>query len=125
MKEAKSPEELKQLLNSDDKIVVFYFLSTCPHCMVMHKPFDEIEKEEKGKAKFIKVEAANIPDDMDKSSFPEFEVREKKKVKKSIGGEMPKEELKSKLFSASGGRRARSRRTRSRRLIRRTRKLFH
>ncbi len=125
MKEAKSPEELKKLLESNDQIVVFYFLSTCPHCQVMHKPFEEIEKEEKGKAKFIKVEAENIPDDMGKTSFPDFELREKKKVKKSTSGEMTKEELRDKLFGTSGGRRVRNRRTRTRRLARRTRKVFH
>lgn len=125
MKEAKSPEELKQLLESPDKIVVFYFLRTCGHCQVMHEPFEELEKEKKKKAKFIKVEAENIPDDMGKNSFPDFEVRENKKVKKSAGGEMTKEELRDKLFGTDGGRRTRSRRTRSRRLVRRTRKVFH
>jgi hypothetical protein len=73
----------------------------------MHKPFEELEKEEKGKAKFIKVESENIPEELGKSSFPEFELREKKKVKKSTGGEMSKDELKSKLFGATGGRRRR------------------
>ena len=124
MKEAKSGDELKKLLNSDEPIVVFYFWSMCPHCQVMHKPFEELEKEEKGKAKFIKVESENIPSDMGKSSFPEFELREKKKVKKSVGGEMSKEELKAKLFGGAltGGKR---RRTRARRFRRGTRKLLH
>ena len=124
MKEAKSADELKQLLNSDEPIVVFYFWSMCPHCQVMHKPFDELEKEEKGKAKFIKVESENIPEELGKSSFPEFELREKKKVKKSVGGEMSKDELKSKLFGTSGGRR-RGRTRRLRRRVTRSKKLTH
>ena len=64
MKEVKSPEELRKLLNSDDSLVIFYFLNTCPHCQVMHKPFEELEKEEKGKRKFAKVESENIPEEL-------------------------------------------------------------
>jgi thiol-disulfide isomerase/thioredoxin len=116
MKEVQSEKELESVLNSPEKIVIFYFWNACPHCQAMHRPYDELEKDHKD-VKFVKVESKNIPDKLGKSSFPEFELREKKKVKKSVGGEMSKEELNAKLFGRNlGGRR---RRTRTRRLVRR------
>lgn len=116
MKEVENPKELEDVLNSPGKTVIFYFWDMCPHCQVMHKPYDELEKDHKD-VKFVKIESKNIPKKLKKSSFPEFELREDKKVKKSVGGEMTKEELNQKLFGGNiGGRR---RRTRTRRLVRR------
>lgn len=122
MKEVKSEKELDEILESPSKTVIFYFWDMCPHCQVMHKPYDELEKDHKD-VKFVKVESKNIPDKLGKSSFPEFELREGKKVKKSVGGEMTKEELNQKLFGGSTG--GRRRRTRTRRLVRRVGKRRH
>ena len=122
MKEVQSEKELESVLNSPEKIVIFYFWNLCPHCQAMHKPYDQLENDHKD-VKFIKVESRNIPDKLGKSSFPEFELREKKQVKKSVKGEMSKKSLDSKLFGGSfGGRR---RRTRTRRLVRRVGKRSH
>ena len=129
MKEVESEKELEDILKSRDKIAVFYFWSMCPHCQVMHEPYEQLEDDHKD-TKFIKVETKNIPKKLKKSAFPEFELREGGRVKKTVGGEMSKEELEQKLFGgsgvglafANGGRR---RRTRTRRLRRRTRKTLH
>jgi thiol-disulfide isomerase/thioredoxin len=122
MKEIESPDELEEMLKSSGKIVVFYFWDSCPHCQVMHEPYEELEKDHKD-VKFVKVETKNIPKKLGKSSFPEFEFREDKKVKAKAAGSMSKEELNKQLFGgANGGRR---RRTRTRRLRRRTGKRFH
>lgn len=119
MKEIQNPKELEDILNSSEKVVIFYFWDMCPHCQVMHQPYDDLEKDHKD-VKFVKVETKNIPKKLNKSSFPEFELREDKKVKSKAGGEMTKEELNKQLFGGNlGGRR---RRTRSRRLRRRTSK---
>ena len=116
MKEVKNEKELDEILKSPSKTVIFYFWDMCPHCQVMHKPYDELEKDHKN-VKFVKIESKNIPKKLGKSAFPEFELREGKKVKKSVGGEMTKEELNQKLFGGTlGGSR---RRTRTRRLVRR------
>ena len=117
MKEIENEKELDEVLNSKNKMVIFYFWDMCPHCQVMHKPYDELEKDHKD-VKFVKIESRNIPKKLGKSAFPEFELRENKKVKKSVGGEMTKQELDQKLFGGSVG--GRKRRTRSRRLRRRT-----
>jgi thiol-disulfide isomerase/thioredoxin len=122
MKEVESEKELEEILESPQKVVIFYFWDRCGHCQKMHEPYDQLEKDHTD-TKFVKVETKNIPKKLNKSSFPEFELREKGKVKAKTGGEMTKEELNKQLFGGSlGGRR---RRTRSRRLRRRTRKVLH
>jgi len=129
MKEIQSPAELEDILKSSDRFVVFYFWKDCGHCQAMHEPYDELEKDHKD-VKFVKVETKNIPKKLGKNSFPEFELREGKKVKAKVGGEMTKEELEEKLFGGSGAGLAfanggRRRRTRTRRLRRRTAKRLH
>lgn len=122
MKEIQSEKELEEVLKSPGKVAVYYFWNMCPHCQAMHEPYDQLESDHKD-VKFVKVETKNIPKKLNKSAFPEFELREGGKVKTSVGGEMSKEELGSKLFGSKlGGRR---RRSRTRRLRRRTRKTLH
>jgi len=127
MKEVESEKELEEILKSPEKVVVFYFWDRCGHCQKMHEPYEQLEDDHKD-TKFVKVETKNIPKKLGKSAFPEFELRERGKVKAKTGGEMTKKELDAKLFGgsglafANGGRR---RRTRSRRLRRRTRKILH
>jgi len=113
--------ELKNLLDSDEPVAIFYYMRTCGHCKVMHEPWSELEKEEPN-TKFVKIESAEIPQKLGISGFPHFEKRSKKKVVKEVGGEMKKEELKQKLFGGGlGGKR--TRRLRARRLTRRRRKV--
>lgn len=123
MREVESEKELEDILNSPEKMVVFYFWDMCGHCQNMQKPYDELEKDHKD-VKFVKVESRNIPEKLNKKSFPEFELREGKKVKKSVGGEMSKDDLTKQLFGGNTGGRRR-RRTRTRRLRRRTLKRLH
>lgn len=121
-KEVESEEELEKILKSPEKVVVFYFWKDCGHCKAMHDPYESLAEDHKD-TKFVKVETENIPKKLNKKAFPEFELREKGEVKAKAGGEMTKEELNSKLFGGKlGGRR---RRTRTRRLRRRTRKALH
>jgi thiol-disulfide isomerase/thioredoxin len=112
--------ELQNVLDSKEPVVIFYYMETCPHCKVMHKPWNELEKEEPN-TKFVKIESAEIPSDMGISGFPHFQKRKGKKVEKEVGGEMTKEDLKKKLFGGFGGKR--TRRRRARRLTRRGRKV--
>jgi len=122
MKEVESEKELEEILKSPEKVVIFYFWNMCGHCQAMHEPYEQLENDHKD-VKFVKVETKNIPKKLKKTAFPEFELREGGQVKKTVGGEMTKEELGTKLFGEKlGGRR---RRTRSRRLRRRTRKTLH
>ncbi len=122
MKEVESPKELEEILKSPEKVVVFYFWKDCGHCQAMHEPYEQLEADHKD-TKLVKVETKNIPKRLGKNAFPEFELREGGQVKSKVGGEMSKQELGAKLFGGKlGGRR---RRTRSRRLARRTRKTLH
>ena len=111
--------ELKNVLDSNEPVAIFYYMETCPHCQVMHEPWDELEKEEPN-VKFVKIESAEVPQEMGISGFPHFEKRKGKKVKK-VDGELSKDDLKQKLFSAGGKRRTRRRRARG--LTRRGRKV--
>lgn len=122
MREIKSEDEMEEILNSPAKIVVFYFWKDCGHCQAMHEPYDELEKDHKD-VKFVKVETENIPKKLGKTSFPDFELREGKKVKAKAGGEMSKQDLEKRLFGGTNG--GRRRRTRTRRLRRRTVKRLH
>lgn len=109
MKELKSSEEVKKSITSTKPIAVFFYMNSCPHCQVMHKPWGDLEKEMKD-IEFEKVESEHVPDELGISGFPHFVLIQNGK-KKSAGGEMSKEALKSKLFG-SGGSRVKRRRTR-------------
>ena len=111
--------ELQNILDSDEPVAIFFYMQTCPHCKVMHEPWDELEKEEPN-VKFVKIESAHIPSEMGINGFPHFEKRKGKKVEKVVKGEISKDELKQKLFKLGGKRR--TRRRRAGRLTRRGRK---
>lgn len=120
--EVQSEKELEEILKSPQKVVVFYFWKQCGHCEAMQKPYEELEGAHTD-TKFVKVETKNIPKRLNKKAFPEFELREGGQIKKKVGGEMTKEQLDNQLFGTKlGGRR---RRTRTRKLRRRTRKILH
>lgn len=124
MKEVKKAEEIKKLMRSEEPVAIFYYAAWCPHCKVMHEPWKELEKEEGGKTKFVKMESEDIPSELGISGYPHFVYVKGGQVQKEIGGEMEKDALKQKLFGglAAGGSR---RRTRSRRGRRGVRKVAH
>jgi thiol-disulfide isomerase/thioredoxin len=118
MKELKK-SDLQNVLSSEEPVAIFFYMQSCPHCKVMHQPWDELEKEEPN-VKFVKIESAEVPQEMGISGFPHFEKRKGKKVKK-VDGQMSKDELKQKLFTTGG--KGRTRRRRAGRLTRRGRKV--
>lgn len=130
MKEIKDDAEIKKLMKSKEPVAIFYYAAWCPHCKVMHEPWSQLEKEEKGKTKFVKMESEDIPDDLGITGFPHFVLVKNGSVANTVDGEMSKDELKTKLLGgsgvglafANGGRR---RRTRARRLRRTVRKVKH
>lgn len=122
VKELKSTEDVKKLMKSTKPVAIFFYMETCPHCQVMHKPWDDLEKEMKD-VDFEKVESEHVPDELGISGYPHFILIQDGKQKKKVGGEMSKEDLKSRLFS--GGRRRSSKRRRSLRLTRRRLKVPH
>lgn len=114
MKELKTAEEVKKELESKEPVAIFFYMTTCPHCQVMHEPWNELEKSMPD-VKFEKVESEAVPSELGISGFPHFKMIKDGKEVASADGEMDKEELKGKLTTASG-------RFRSRRLTRRGRK---
>ncbi len=121
VKELKSPEDVKKSMKSSKPVAIFFYMSTCPHCVVMHSPWNELAKDMKG-VEFEKVESENVPGELGIMGYPHFVLVRDGKQKKSTGGEMSKDDLKSKLFGGAG---KRSKRVRSRRLTRRRVKVTH
>ncbi len=98
MKEVTDAEEIKKLMKSKEPVAIFYYAAWCPHCKVMHEPFEELEKEDKGKTKFVKMESEDIPEELGIQGYPHFVMVKGGKVVKTVSGEMSKEELKKKLL---------------------------
>lgn len=131
MKEVKKAEDIKKLVTSEEPVAIFYYAAWCPHCKVMHKPWKQLEKENKGKISFYKMESEDIPSELGVSGYPHFVYVKGGRVQAEVGGEMSKDQLKTKLLEggsgvglafANGGRR---RRTGTRRLARGVRKVAH
>lgn len=119
MKEVKKPDEIKKLMSSEEPVAIFYYAAWCPHCKVMHQPWKELEKDDGGKTKFVKMESEDIPSELGISGYPHFVYVKSGRVQKETDGEMSKDELKEKLFGGfGGGRRRRSRTLRRRRTVR-------
>ena len=116
--EVKDVSKVRALMKSIEPIVIFFWLDGCGHCESMKQPYSEIQKELPN-MKFYKVESEHVPEELGINGFPQFVKVQDGKQTKSVGGEMPKAELKAKLLG--GGRRKRTRRHRTRRLTRRRR----
>jgi thioredoxin 1 len=120
MKEVKKADEIKKLMASESPVAIFYYAAWCPHCKVMHEPWKELEKEDGGKTKFVKMESEDIPSELGISGYPHFVLVKSGRVQAEASGEMSKDELKTKLMGgfANGGRRRRTRSRRARRTVR-------
>jgi thiol-disulfide isomerase/thioredoxin len=112
--------DLKKVIKSGKPVAVFFYMETCPHCIPMHEPWGELEKEIPH-MEFCKIESSKVPSEMGITGFPHFEVYKDSKKTKSVDGQRSKKDLKKDLFGGSGGRR-RTKRHRTRRLVRRGRK---
>ena len=121
VKELKNSEDVKKTMKSAKPVAIFFYMSACPHCTVMHKPWDDLAKDMKGVA-FEKVESEHVPSDLGIMGYPHFVLIKDGKEVKTAGGEMSKDDLKTKLFSGAG---KRSKRSRSRRSIGRRDKTRH
>ncbi len=117
MKELKSKEDVKKVLKSSKPVAVFFYMETCPHCIVMHKPWEELE-EEGSDIEFVKVESEHVPSELGITGYPHFVLVKGGTQVASADGEMTKDDLKSKLL---GG----TKRRRTLRGARRGRKVAH
>jgi thioredoxin-like negative regulator of GroEL len=128
MKELKSEEDVTKALASKSPVAIFFYMTTCPHCQVMHEPWEALAKEA-GDVEFVKAESAVVPSALGISGFPHFVMVRDGKEQKSADGEMSKDELKTKLLSRGGRRRrrgvVRTQRRRSGRFTRRVVKVAH
>ena len=104
-------------MRSKGPVAIFFYMTGCPHCEVMHGPWSSLAKEVNG-VKFYKAESDCVPPELGITGYPQFMRFEDGKMRKSVGGEMEKGALKAQLF---GGGRKRTARRRARRLTRRRR----
>ena len=130
MKEVKDSDEIKELMKSKKPVAIFYYAAWCPHCKVMHEPWEKMEKMS-GDVDFYKMESEDIPDELGISGYPHFVYVKDGNVKKSVSGEKGddsmEDEDRAKLLKKEllGGLRGGRRRTRTRRLRRTRRKVLH
>jgi len=114
MKELKRSEDVKKVMTSSKPVVVFMYLSGCPHCETMDPIWDSLEKDYPA-IEFVKAESSVLPAELGVSGFPTFMKIEGGKIASRVNGEMSRDDLKSQLLGSSGGRRRRARRAKSRR----------
>jgi len=127
MKDLKSEADVKKALASKTPVAIFFYMTTCPHCQVMHKPWEDLASESKG-TEFVKAESSVVPSSLGITGFPHFVVAKGGKQVRVADGEMSKDDLKTKLLGGggAGGRRVRrAQRRGSRRLTRRVVKVAH
>lgn len=111
MKEITRSEDVKKRLQSSKPVVLFFYLTGCPHCERMDPICSALEKEMPS-VEFLKVESAAVPSELGITGFPKFIKVEGGKQVASADGEMTKEELKSKLVGGGRRRSRRAKRTR-------------
>lgn len=102
-------------------MVVFFYMEGCPHCEGMKDIWEEYMKKHSDKS-FAKIETSAVPDELAISGFPHFvSISKTGKKKSSPGSKKSVKELEDSLSMLGSSRR----RTRSRKLRRRTRKRLH
>ena len=114
----KDTKEAKRLLSSQGPLMMVVYAKWCGHCQSMFETWRELSNKVKGKAKIYVIEAAQYTD-KDIDGYPNMRIVKKGKSKKYEGGRST-EELSSALLTPLGGKR--TRRNRSRLLVRRVRK---
>jgi thioredoxin 1 len=103
-KELQSDEDvLKQITESKVPVMIIYYASWCPHCKSMMSTWDDVASSVSGKADVYKIESEHTKE---ANSFPTSKLYKKGKLVETIeGGGQTIDELKTKLFSLSGGKR--------------------
>lgn len=112
-----SAKEADKHLKDTGPTMIIYFAEWCGHCTRMKPVWQELATKLEGKAKVYMIESANYPKVI---SFPKAVIVRKGRVVETLnGGGQSVEELTKRLLTLGG---KRTRRGRSRRLVRRTRK---
>lgn len=128
VKELHDEEEVRELMSGKTPIVVFFYMTGCPHCDRTMGPWKEIAKRNLPYS-FAQVESEHVPAEMGVSGFPHFIARHKGGAETTSDGakESADDIMKSLNLVPSGGRRhmRRTRRKRARRATRRVRKVAH
>ena len=111
-------DSLKSMIKSGKPVAIFFYMTGCPHCDAMKKPWNDLEKEVP-RMDFCKIESGKVPSEMGITGFPHFEVHGPSK--KTADGSSTKSELKKKLFGTGGYRRTRRGTLRRTRRVRKSR----
>ena len=119
-------EEVRNLLKGKTPIVIFFYMDGCGHCEKTKEPWNKLTSMGLP-YKFIKVESANVPEELEIGGFPHFMARDSDgKETTADGAKESPDEIESSLKlgkKKSGGRRKKgSARHGARRLTRRIRK---
>lgn len=120
IKEVTDEKEIKDLLKSKEPVAIFFYAAWCGHCKAMKQPWENLNQQKKD-VQFVKMESEDIPKDIGITGYPHFVLVKNGSIVKTAEGEMPEDQLNTKLFGGLRG----GRRTRSRRLRRTVRKITH
>jgi protein disulfide-isomerase A1 len=118
----KDTKEARKILASSGPLMIVVYAKWCGHCQAMFETWKELAVKVKGKARVHVIEAAQYTD-KDIDGYPNMRIVKKGKVKKYDGGRSVEEMSAALLGTSLGGKR--SRRNRSKLLVRRVRKTSH
>ena len=115
-------KEARRVLTSSGPLMMVVYAKWCGHCQAMFETWKNLAAKVNGKAKVHVIEASQYTD-KDIDGYPNMRIVKKGKAKKYDGGRSVEEMTAALLGNSLGGKR--SRRNRSRRLVRRVRKIAH
>jgi thiol-disulfide isomerase/thioredoxin len=119
LKRLKDAKEVRKLLTSSGPLMMVVYAKWCGHCQSMFETWKELASKVDGKATVYVIEA-NDYKDKDISGYPDMRIVKNGKSKQYQGGRSTEELISALLGNSLGGKRSRRRRTRF--LIRRVRK---
>jgi len=115
----KDTNEVKRILRSSGPLMMVVYAKWCGHCQTMFETWKDLASKVNEKAKVYVIEATQYTD-KDIDGYPNMRIVKKGKARKYDGGRSVEEMSSALLGNSLGGKR--SRRNRSRLLVRRVRK---
>lgn len=115
----KDTNEVRRILRSSGPLMMVVYAKWCGHCQAMFETWKDLASKVNKKAKVYVIEATQYTD-KDIDGYPNMRIVKKGKAKKYDGGRSIEEMSSALLGNSLGGKR--SRRNRSRLLVRRVRK---
>jgi thiol-disulfide isomerase/thioredoxin len=119
LKRLKNTKDVRKLLTSSGPLMIVVYAKWCGHCKTMFETWKDLAKKVKGKASVYVIESSDYKD-KDIQGYPSMRIIKNGKSSDYNGGRSTEELTSSLLGTPLGGKR--SRRHRTKLLVRRVRK---